>query len=213
MADIVPFTGNFDDLSNEDGYQFEFFCERCGNGYRSPFQADLMSKGSGLLRAAGGLFGGMLGSASQAADDLMDRGTNSAAKDKALRAGVDAVRPHFRQCRACSNWVCVDVCWNDGVGQCVDCSPIVADTLARAQAEAQAEQLKEKVASVDWTADIDVTTRSRVSCPSCGADVDGGKFCGSCGSKMNPTVFCAECGNEVKAGSKFCGECGTAVTS
>jgi hypothetical protein len=37
MADIVPFTDNYVDLSNDSGYQFEFRCERCGNGYRSPF--------------------------------------------------------------------------------------------------------------------------------------------------------------------------------
>lgn len=212
MAEIVPFTGNFSDLSNDDGYQFEFFCERCGNGYRSPFQTDLMSKGSGVLRAAGGLFGGLLGDMSNAADDMLDRGTNSAAKDKALREGVEAVRPHFKQCRACSNWVCIDVCWNTDIGQCLDCAPVVADELARAQAEAQVEQIKEKVKEVDWTSDLDLTTRAKVQCPSCGAAVDGGKFCGECGGKLNPTVFCTECGNEVKAGAKFCGECGTAVT-
>lgn len=211
VAEIVPFTGNYQDLSNEDGYQFEFFCERCGNGYRSPFQADLVGKGGSLLRAAGGLFGGTLGSLGDAADDMLDRGTNSAAKDKALREGVEAVRPHFRQCRGCGNWVCADVCWNDEIGQCVDCSPIVAEELSRAQAAAQVEQIREKVKEVDWTSEVDVTSRAKVACPSCGERVSGGKFCPSCGEKLAKGSFCAECGNEIPAGSKFCSECGTAA--
>ncbi|MEZ5118173.1 MAG: zinc ribbon domain-containing protein [Candidatus Nanopelagicales bacterium] len=209
MTDIVPFTDNYRDLSNTDGYQFEFFCERCGNGYRSPFQADLMEKGRGLLRSAGGLFGGALSNITGAADDLMDRGTNSAAKDKALAQAVEAVRPQFRQCRACGNWVCVDVCWNAEIGQCATCSPFVTDELSRAQAAAQVQQIQEKVKETDWTADIDVTTRAKVACPSCGAPVEGGKFCSSCGAKLSPTAFCTECGAEIKAGAKFCGECGT----
>ena len=84
MAGIVPFTDNFDDLSNMEGYQFEFKCERCGNGYRSPFVPDIKEKGRGLLRAAGGLLGGELDRLSSAADSMRwNRGTNSKAKDKA----------------------------------------------------------------------------------------------------------------------------------
>lgn len=209
MTDIVPFTDNFRDLSNTEGFQFEFVCERCGNGYRSPFQADLMEKGRGLLRSAGGLFGGKLSNITNAADQALDRGTNSGAKDKALAAAVEAVRPQFKQCRACGNWVCVDVCWNAEVGQCASCSPFVVDELSRAQAAAQVEQIREKVRETDWTADLDTTTRAKVACPACGAAVEGGKFCASCGAKLNPTAFCTECGSQIPAGAKFCAECGT----
>jgi hypothetical protein len=212
VTDIVPFTGNFQDQSNEDGYQFEFFCERCDNGYRSPFQESLANKGRGLLRAAGGLFGGAIGSLSDAADDIMDRGTNSAAKDKALREAVAAVKPHFRQCRGCGDWVCQEVCWNDAIGQCVMCSPLVAEELSKLQAEAQLEQLREKVRETDWTEDLDVTTRVKVTCPSCGAASSGGKFCGECGGKMSPATFCTECGAKIEGGARFCSECGTPAT-
>lgn len=211
MTDLVPFTDNFTDLSNDEGYQFEFFCERCGNGYRSPYQADMVEKGRGLLRAAGGLFGGALSSMASAADSALDRGTNSEAKDKALQSAVEAIRPKFRQCRACTNWVCADVCWNEEIGQCATCSPFVVDELSRAQAAAQVQQIKDKVSETDWTADLDTTTRAKVACPSCGAAVDGGKFCPSCGTKLAATVFCKECGKQVPADSKFCGECGTPV--
>src|SRR3954447_23347384 len=94
MAEIVAFTDNIRDLSNEEGYQFEFVCERCGNGYRSPFQADMKEKGRGFLRAATSLLGDRvdgIGKLSNAASAL-DRGTNSAQKDKAMKSAVDAVK-------------------------------------------------------------------------------------------------------------------------
>jgi len=92
MAGIVPFTDNFDDLSNMEGYQFEFRCERCGNGYRSPYVPDVKEKGRGLLRAAGSLFGGAAESLSNAADRLnYDRGTNSKAKDALADAVAAAI--------------------------------------------------------------------------------------------------------------------------
>ena len=58
MSERVYFTDNFRDLSNAEGYQFEFVCERCGNGYRSEYVADTMERGRGLLRSAGSLLGG-----------------------------------------------------------------------------------------------------------------------------------------------------------
>ena len=37
MAGFTPFTNNYSDLSDENGYQFEFRCDICGSGYRSEF--------------------------------------------------------------------------------------------------------------------------------------------------------------------------------
>lgn len=210
MTGIIPFTDNYDDLSNPDGYQFEFHCERCGNGYRSPFQPDIKEKGRGFLRAAGDLFGGGLGELSDAADSMnWDEGTNSKAKDKALAEAVEAVRDEFVQCRGCGDWVCKSVCWNAEIGQCVTCSPVVAEELSRAQAAAQIEQIQEKVKETDWTKDLNIGTRTKVKCPSCNASVDGGKFCPECGEKLAKTGFCSECGATLNEDAKFCPECGT----
>jgi len=38
MAALIPFTSNYTDVSRYEGYQFEFHCQRCGNGYRSAFR-------------------------------------------------------------------------------------------------------------------------------------------------------------------------------
>lgn len=209
MAGIVPFTDNFDDLSNFEGYQFEFKCERCGNGYRSPYVPDVKEKGRGLLRAAGGLLGGGLDRLSDAADSMQwNRGTNSKAKDKALADAVEAVRGEFKQCRGCGDWVCIHVCWNHEVGQCVNCSPFVAEEISRAQAAAQVEQIREKAKTVDWTEDLDMNNRAKVKCSNCSAVVEGGKFCQECGEAITKTTFCSECGAKNKDGAKFCTECG-----
>jgi hypothetical protein len=36
---LIQFTKNHTDHSTDKGYQFEFFCDRCGNGFMSEFQA------------------------------------------------------------------------------------------------------------------------------------------------------------------------------
>ncbi len=209
MAEIVRFTDNIRDLSNENGYQFEFVCERCGNGYRSPFKDDMGAKGRGLLRGASSLFGGKIADLSNAAESFRwDRSTNSKAKDAAMTEAVEWVADEFKQCRGCGNWVCQQVCWNHDIGQCLVCSPSVADEVSRAQAAAQVEQIQEKARTVDWTADLDIATRAKVACPSCGAAVDGGKFCPECGEKLAKTAFCTECGSQMPEGAKFCAECG-----
>jgi len=34
---LIQFTRNHTDHSTDKGYQFEFCCDRCGNGYKSEF--------------------------------------------------------------------------------------------------------------------------------------------------------------------------------
>jgi hypothetical protein len=38
MAELIEFTGNHNDLSTRQGFQWEFFCERRSNGYRPGFR-------------------------------------------------------------------------------------------------------------------------------------------------------------------------------
>lgn len=169
-----------------------------------------MEQGKDLLRGLGSFFGGRmaeLGNATQ----YLDRTTNSRAKDAALKAAVETCRHHFNQCRGCGDWVCADVCWNDDIGQCLRCSPAVAEELSRAQAAAQVEQLRERTGAVDWTKDLDLAARTPVSCPQCAAKVQPGKFCASCGAKLVAEDACASCGEPMAAGSRFCSSCGTSA--
>ncbi|HEX5598090.1 MAG TPA: zinc ribbon domain-containing protein [Micromonosporaceae bacterium] len=157
------------------------------------------------------MFGGVAQDLSRSADQWQyDRATNSAAKDKALAEAVEQVRGGFRQCRGCGDWMCAAMCWNDEIGQCLRCAPVVAEELARAQAAAQRDQIWEKAKDTDWTAGLDMQTRTVVACPGCGAKVEGGKFCSSCGTSLAPKVRCPGCGHDGnKIGALFCGECGS----
>lgn len=211
MTELVPFTDNFTDLSNLDGFQFEFRCERCGNGYRSAFRSDPRAAGQKLARGLGNLFGGTLSQVTSMADRLLDRGTNSAAKDDALRAATAEIAPKFHQCRGCSNWVCGDVCWNAPVGQCAQCSPIATEELAQLQAEARRQQLRQRLETVDLVGKADLKSQARPRCGACGAQSAGGKFCGECGSPLAVVTTCGGCGADNPAGARFCSSCGSGL--
>jgi hypothetical protein len=59
---MIFFTDNYQDRSTNDGYQFEFYCRRCGNGYTSSFQQVMADRegrpGEPLLRLRGTCLGG-----------------------------------------------------------------------------------------------------------------------------------------------------------
>src|SRR5256886_6303017 len=57
----IRFTGNYEDLSTDRGYQFRFYCEKCLNGYMSTFKASAIGMIGSAARAAGSLFGGVFG--------------------------------------------------------------------------------------------------------------------------------------------------------
>ncbi len=114
MANI-PFTSNYTDLSSQRGYQFQFFCKKCGNGYMSTFQASKLGTAAAAANAAASLLGGIFGRAAQSAQALQTMAAGPA-HDAALDAAVKEISPLFKQCTRCGNWVCGPVCWNEKAG-------------------------------------------------------------------------------------------------
>ena len=48
---LIQFTKNHSDHSTDKGYQFEFFCDRCGNGFMTAFKPSMTGyAGSALAR-------------------------------------------------------------------------------------------------------------------------------------------------------------------
>jgi len=208
----VAFTRNYTDHSNNEGYQFEFHCDKCGNGFRSAYAANKLGMASGLLGAAAGMFGGILGEAAQAGGALKDA-LRGKAWDDAFAAAIAEIKPKFHQCTRCGKWVCPEVCWNAKASLCKDCAPDFAEEAAAAQADALkgavASQLRAKADAADLTAGVDIKRQGAAVCPSCSAPATGSKFCGSCGKPMAPAPSaCAKCKAEMPASSKFCPECG-----
>ncbi len=204
---MIQFTRNHTDHSTDKGFQFEFMCDRCGNGFMSEFKASATGMATSALRAAGDLLGGVFGRASSSSYEI-ERAIQGPAHDHAFREAIEAVKPSFRLCPKCAKWVCVASCWNNARGLCYECAPDVETELASAQAQATVEQRREKVAAQDLTKDIDVTSQAVALCPACGARTEGAKFCPECGKPLRPRSECPKCGTKVEAKARFCPECG-----
>lgn len=206
----IEFTGNYEDLSTDKGYQFKFYCEKCGNGYMSSFKASKLGMASSALQAAGSLLGGIFGRAADSAYEIQ-RAVGGPAHDAALREAVDEIRPLFKQCTRCGDWVCGPVCFNNKALLCEGCAPDLDEEIAAAQADAAREQAFEQARNVNWLKDRDIGRVSGASCRNCGAKTEGAKFCPECGTPTAQKKTCHGCGTEVQGSPKFCPDCGQKI--
>jgi membrane protease subunit (stomatin/prohibitin family) len=209
--DQIEFTRNYTDHSTDRGFQFEFRCDRCGNGYRTEFQPWTLGTVSGALDAASNLFGGILGQAANVGEQVRSATWQKARDDAFLQAG-QKIKPNFVQCPRCSTWVCRKNCWNQARGLCKNCAPDLAVEISATQSARALDKIQS-----DVTVDADDaaviggvgTAKVRASCPNCNAPLAANaKFCPECGYKLQEKKFCAECGAALTAGAKFCPECG-----
>jgi hypothetical protein len=209
------FTRNYHDHSNAEGYQFEYFCDKCGSGHRSSFQTSGMGLAASLFKAAGSIFGGGLASAGWGADQVKDA-LRGPAWDQAFKNAIEECRPQFRQCTRCGKWVCPEVCWNEARGLCEECAPDLAEQAAAIQAQVAVEQAWEKARGADQMRGLDVTSAPVAAAPTCrkcqAKLAANAKFCASCGAPAAAAApgphFCPECGTAIEAGGRFCSGCG-----
>jgi len=211
MSEKIEFGQNYEDLSTERGFQFEFRCDRCGAGHRTRFQPSVTGAVSQVLDTAGGIFGGVFGTAA----DLGERAHDAAwekAYDKAFQQAVKEMEPHFAQCPRCSAWVCRENCWNTRRGLCKECAPDLGVEMSAAQASRSVEEVwahaamaqeDKKLAKEHWRETI------RATCPNCEAPLAvNAKFCPECGTKLKGAAHCASCGADLVPDAKFCPNCG-----
>jgi hypothetical protein len=207
---LIKFVRNHSDLSTDRGFQFEFYCDRCGTGYRTKFQASATGLVTEALDVAGGLLGGVLGRAADVSERVHSAAWE-AAHDKAFAAAVEEAKPNFIQCRRCAEWVCREMCWNPERGLCKECAPEAEAEYAAAQVEAEIEQGREVIRETEYVSAEDKKRLKKAvmaACPQCGAEVKGGKFCPECGAPLKTERFCTECGGKIPATAKFCPGCG-----
>lgn len=186
MSEKIQFTKNYNDLSTDKGFQFEFFCDRCGNGSRSSFKPSVTGNVSGVLNAASSLLGGVF----SAAADMGERVHSAAwerAHDAAFLEAAQELRGEFIQCPRCSSWVCKAGCWNNKRGLCKECAPDLGVEMSAAQASRSVEEVwahaamaeeDKKLGEENWRETI------RATCPKCGVALAANvKFCPECGAK------------------------------
>ncbi|MEN6435626.1 MAG: zinc ribbon domain-containing protein [Anaerolineaceae bacterium] len=211
MAEYIEFVSNYQDLSTDKGFQFEFECNRCGVGYRTEFQTWAVGSVASALDTASSLFGGFLNTAA----DLGEKARSAAwqkAHDKAFAEAVEEIRPKFVQCPRCSTWVCRKSCWNTKKGLCKNCAPDLGVEMAAAQSERSVEEIHAHARMADEDRHLGAETWKqtiKASCPKCEAPLaTDAKFCPNCGASLKAS-FCKECGKPLQPGAKFCAECGT----
>ncbi len=208
----IEFTRNYSDHCTEQGFQFEFNCNRCGNGYRSNFQPWAVGTVTGALDAASSLFGGIFGQAASMGERVRSA-TWQQARDKAFLEAAASLKPNFLQCPRCTAWVCQKSCWNQARGLCKGCAPDLGVEISAQQSSKALEKIQTDISadSEDETV-IGSIGKSKVkaSCPNCNAPLAANvKFCPECGTKLQEKKFCGECGAALTPSAKFCPECGS----
>jgi hypothetical protein len=208
MASHV-FTKNHRDHSNDTGFQFEFFCDKCGNGHRSSYKTNKVGFMAEMVKAASALLG--THSYGYGADHVKDA-LRGPAWDSAFKDAIEEIKPRFHQCTRCGQWVCPDVCWNEKRQLCEGCAPDIQEEAGAIQARVAVEQAELKAREHDQSRGVDMSAHQQAACPQCRAGLAPNvKFCADCGYKLvqEAKTFCSECGTSLAAGAKFCGNCGT----
>ncbi|WP_406172323.1 double zinc ribbon domain-containing protein [Streptomyces sp. NBC_00996] len=213
----IYFSSNYRDQCEQHGsgagFQFDFYCSRCHDTWRSPFTPYNRGRMAGWAEKASGLASGFLGSggygASRAVDGLAEAGWGPA-RDEAFRHAITGAQSHFNRCPRCTDYVC-DRCWNAGQGMCLQCLP---DTAAEALAARQ-QGLNDAVSDRSYAVGqqsgqrFDVNTDRQLVCPQCSTESRGAAYCSGCGHHLAQPDPCGSCRNPVPQGAAFCPSCGT----
>ena len=212
MAPLIEFVKNYNDESTDNGFQYKFYCDRCGSGFQTRFHEWKIATASNVAEALGDMVGGFLGRATDALGDRVKSAAWEKAHDQSYVDAVAEIKPEFIQCPRCSNWVCRKSCWNAKKGLCKECAPDLGVEMAAAQASKSVEEVwahakmseeDKHLTEEDWREGI------RATCPKCGVPLSSNvKFCPECGGKIHDKKFCVSCGKPMEAGVKFCPECG-----
>jgi hypothetical protein len=208
---LQSFTRNYEDKSTEEGFQFVFKCDICGDGYESAFVASNASKKKGFFNKVS-QFGGMVSNKAYLAGALGGQAYQTPEWNKeretAFQQASNEAMTHFHRCPRCHKYVC-DQDWNEEAGGiCTDDAPKMASELSAAKAQASSGQVwawKEQQSQIPYTGDM--SARQTV-CPNCGKTSGSGKFCNNCGAPLGMKK-CPSCGTENNPSVNFCGNCGT----
>jgi len=217
MTDQIWFSQNSRDLSNpsgdDAGFEFECYCQRCGDTWRSGYENYTLGRASGWLRRAGSVASNVTANVgfdvANTVGGLADAGWHRA-RDAAFQRAIAKADGHFHRCAHCSQHVCGN-CWNAERGLCRQCAPDLQSEVEQARAQGQVAAARDAAtaAGTRLGQGIDVTTQHQLICPECRSETHGGKFCPECGHKVGAPAACGSCSAQLPVGAKFCTECGT----
>ena len=216
MADTLWFSSDYHDMSVEwgqdAGFQFEFYCQRCRDTWRSGFDPYKAARAAGWIRRASNMASGAANSigidVAEGIDGMVQSGWHKA-RDKSFQQAIDAAAEHFNRCGRCSNYVC-DRCFTVDRGMCLNCAPDLAAEVESARAHGLVDAAANRARDLGATQalEVDVVTEKQLVCIQCGTETHGAKFCPECGHKQVAEGTCGGCSAQVPTGSRFCPECG-----
>jgi hypothetical protein len=216
VADTLWFSNNHRDMSinygSDAGFEFEFYCNRCLDTWRSGFEPYRAARAAGWIRKASNMAQGAASNlgldVASGVDGLVESGWHKA-RDANFQKAIGAAAQHFHRCARCSGYVC-DKCFSVDRGLCANCAPDIAAEVetARAQGLIDAATMHACEVGASQAAEYDVTTEKQLVCTQCHAETHGAKFCPECGHKQQAPGTCGGCGVSVPTGAKFCPECG-----
>ncbi len=206
---LQPFTRNYEDKSTEQGFQFIFKCDICGDGYETTFIGSRTAKKKGFFNKVS-QFGGVVSNNAYLAGALGGSAYQTPEWNKeheaAFQQGSNEAMSHFHRCPRCHRYVC-DQDWNDEAGGlCTEDAPKVADEVGAARAQVARDQIWDKAKGQQmYTGDL---SQTETVCSICGKASGGGKFCNNCGAALGMKK-CAKCGTDNSPSVNFCGNCGS----
>ena len=177
------------------GFQFEFFCESCGDTWKTPFKPYRAGQANGVFRRFGYLFN-EFAKISVISETIY----RARARRRHVDRGAPAPRPRrprskrrmvmgaqrYEKCSNCRTMVCAN-CYDEATGRCVKCD--------RAQG----------VGSQSGTS----ASATSTVCPNCQTPSQGGRFCHECGFDMASThKSCPSCSATMPRQARFCTDCG-----
>ena len=212
----MKFSRNYHDRSISHGtgagFQFEFYCERCNDTWRSTFVPYRSAQASEWIGKVAGFLGGVFGGAGQMVDGLAQAGWGEARDGEFVKA-LEQAKQHFHRCAKCQSYVC-DSCWNIHNGLCLRCAPSAEVEIESARTQGMVEKAGERAREAGQRQGerLNVVQERQLVCPQCNTETKGAKFCPECGfNVMSTRLACPSCGIDAK-GARFCPECGTRVT-
>ncbi len=191
---------NYRDISTQAndlsaGFQFEFYCERCGESQRSAFSPYRRGQMTGWLSRLLFAFRDLHG-ASRVSGIVSDAGLVSAKAD-ALAQAQAAVQGRYQFCGGCQRRVGSE-CWSPGAQRCNDCGGKQAN---------QAMPLG--AAAPSYGPNTGNAQGNAMSCPQCNTPSQGSRFCTGCGfDTASIHKACPACGAVLPRQARFCTDCG-----
>ena len=168
------------------GFQFEFFCEKCGETSRSAFKPYRKGQITGWLSRFAFMFHD-LNKASRATGAFAEAGS-AGAKGEALAEAKVAAAALFERCESCRKWTGRE-CWNSSTGTCRECAA--------------------KATTGGNGGGHGASSGGGSVCPNCQTPSAGGRFCHDCGFDMASThKSCPACGVTLPRQARFCTDCG-----